>query len=99
MTDKKLEDFEDLHREVLRNYHGRCAFVEEGMRRTAQYMFLKQMELKNLNLMDIITDTECKPRQIFRALGMESGGKLRLETLVRVADVLGVTLTLVAEEE
>lgn len=106
--DDKIESFEELEREVMRDFHARCAAKENNLRRQIAGTVRKAMDAKgwrfdahNLTAgyahRDGMKDVHCARR----VMGMGIGGDLPLRGIVKACDLLDIDIhiTLTVKEQ
>jgi len=87
-------DFESLVEEIQTNKDVQLASIENSLRRNIAAILEAQREKKGLSLRNLAKETGTSLSQIQRVLHKEHGGNLTLRTLIRVADALGLSVTI-----
>lgn len=84
-------NYEDTERLIMSDLVARTAARENGIRRRLAASITKAMETVKITDSQLAERTECPMEQIQRLLHKDRGGVLELRTIVRAADVLGLS--------
>jgi len=86
--------FDELYAEVMRNPNARAAAQENTLRREMALVFDTKRKAAGLSIVELATLTGSPLPQTKRLLHQEQGGLVSLRSLVRMADVLGLQVSI-----
>lgn len=98
-TEVDERDFEALAKEIMADPVARAAAIENGLRRGIGAAFDLARERKKMTVRELADASGVKISQTQRALHQEVGGKLDLNSLVRIADALGLEIKIEINEK
>ncbi len=88
--------FEELEKKVMQDQVARTAAIENRLRRKFGEKFEIRRRQQGLSIKKLAKAAKVSETQVRRALHRELGGNLQLKTIVRIADVLGLNISISA---
>jgi len=86
--------FDELQKKVMQNQVARTAAIENNLRRKLGETFDIHRKQQGLSIRNLAKAAKISELQARRALHRELGGNLQLKTIIRIADVLGLNITI-----